>query len=173
MRNRLAGVLILMAMAAIACGSSAQALAPTVAATSGAASSVVTDEGNAYDPSADPAKDLAAAVVKAKAENKRILVEVGGDWCVWCHIMDKFYVDNPELLRLRQASYVLVKVNYSQENQNEAFLSKYPQIPGFPHIFIMDSDGKLVHSQDTSELEQGESYNLGKFTDFLKKWASQ
>lgn len=173
MRNRLAGSLILLALAAIACGATAQPLTPTVAATSGAASSAVTDAGNAYDPSADPARDLAAAVVKAQAENKRILVEVGGDWCVWCHIMDQFYVDNPELLSLRQASYVLVKVNYSQENQNEAFLSKYPQIPGYPHIFIMDSDGKLLHSQDTSELEQGESYNLDKFTAFLKQWSPQ
>jgi hypothetical protein len=41
----------------------------------------------------------------------------------------------------------------------------------YPHLFVLDQDGMLLHSQDTSVLEEGPSYNLDKMTGFLKKWA--
>lgn len=126
-----------------------------------------------YDPARDPALDLQRAVTAASASNKRVLVEVGGDWCIWCHHMDDFYAQHPALLALREQSYILVKVNYSDENRNAAFLDNYPSIPGYPHIFIFDGDGRLIQSQDTSALEKGESYDLDKFTAFLEKWKKQ
>lgn len=124
-----------------------------------------------YNVSSDPAQDLKQTVGIAQKENKRILIEVGGEWCIWCHIMDDFYKTHADLLKLRETNYVLLKVNYSEENKNQAFLAQYPAVPGFPHIFILESDGSFLHSQNTSELEEGQSYNLEKFTAFLQKWA--
>jgi thiol:disulfide interchange protein len=125
----------------------------------------------AYDPQRDSAKDVQAAVALAQSENKRILIEIGGDWCVWCHRMDAFIDGHAELPRLRNTNYLLVKVNFSPEQQNKAFFAQYPAVSAYPHIFILDSDGQLLHSQDTSELESGDSYSLEKFTAFLQKWA--
>jgi hypothetical protein len=45
------------------------------------------------------------------------------------------------------------------------------KVPGYPHFFVLESDGKLLHSQGTSELEEGQSYNLKRMTDFIEKWA--
>lgn len=135
------------------------------------AGDVTAPEMAAYNPAADPAADLQRAIGIAQKQHKRILIEVGGEWCIWCHIMDKFYQDHPALLKLREDHYVLLKVNYSEENQNAVFLSQYPSIPGFPHIFILESDGTFLHSQDTSELEDGQSYHLERFTSFLQTWA--
>ncbi len=64
-----------------------------------------------------------------------------------------------------------MKVNFSKENKNEKFLSKYPEIPGYPHIFVLDKNGKLLHSQNTGELESGSNHDKKKMMDFLKKWA--
>lgn len=135
------------------------------------AGEVIAPKTEAYDPAADPVADLQQAISQAHKENKRILIEVGGEWCVWCHIMHKFYEDHPELLKLREDHYVLMMVNYSEENQNAAFLGQYPEIAGYPHIFVLESDGSLLHSQNTGELEEGKSYNLEKFTSFLETWA--
>ena len=44
-----------------------------------------------------------------------------------------------------------LKVNWSKENKNEALLSKWPKIDGYPHLFVLDADGRLVHSQDTAK----------------------
>ena len=124
-----------------------------------------------FDPSRDPAKDVAAAAAAAKAQGTRVLVDVGGEWCAWCHIMDDFIAANPDVRAAVDANYVLVKVNWSRENKNEAFLSAYPRINGYPHLFVLDGDRKLVHSQETDVLEQGRGYDKTKFLAFLRKWA--
>jgi thiol:disulfide interchange protein len=125
-----------------------------------------------YDPARNPAEDLKQAIPIAQKENKRILLELGGDWCIWCKHMDDFYTAHPDLLQFRADHYILVKVNVSQENRNEEFLSQYPQADGYPHIYILESDGTFLHSQDTAELEDGaDSYVLEVFMAFLQKWA--
>ena len=123
-----------------------------------------------FDPARDPAKDVAAAAADARAQGKRVLVDVGGEWCVWCHIMDDFIAANPDVRAAVDANYVLVKVNWSRENKNGAFLATLPAIKGYPHLFVLDGSGKLVHSQETDVLEQGRSYDKAKFLAFLKRW---
>jgi hypothetical protein len=123
-----------------------------------------------YDPARDPEVDVQRAIVEARRTGKRILLELGGDWCVWCHIMDAYFEQQPALLAARERSFITVKINVSEENDNKQFLAQYPKIPGYPHIFVLDSDGKLLHSQDTADLESGKSYDLDRFSAFLTKW---
>lgn len=124
-----------------------------------------------YDPKRDAEKDIREALGEAKQTGKRILLEVGGEWCSWCYIMDDYFEQNPTLLDFREKNFILVKINFSRENENRKVLSRYPTIPGYPHLFVLDTSGKLLHSQDTSRLESGRSYDLKKFFSFLKKWA--
>src|SRR5438132_12080316 len=78
-----------------------------------------------FDPARDPKIDLQKAVETAKKDGKRIIIDLGGEWCGWCVYMDKFFVQNPELAKIRDDNFVWVKVNYSDENENKAFLSSY------------------------------------------------
>ena len=124
-----------------------------------------------FDPTRDPKTDLDAAIVKAKASGKRIMLDVGGEWCGWCKYMDKFLYQNTELARIRDENFIWLKINFSDDNENKLFLAAYPEITGYPHLFVLDPDGTLVHSQPTDALEQGKGYNLVKFTEFLKTWS--
>ncbi|HEV8487596.1 MAG TPA: thioredoxin family protein [Blastocatellia bacterium] len=124
-----------------------------------------------YDPARDANKDIRDAVGEAKRTGKRVLLDVGGEWCVWCHRMDSFIEQNLDLAKLLEKHYIVVKINVDPKNRNEAVLSHYPAIPGYPHLFVLDMNGELVHSQDTSALEAGKSYDLNRFMSFLKKWA--
>jgi len=126
---------------------------------------------SSYDMSRNPAKDLQDAIAEATRTKKRILLEVGGDWCVYCNIMDTTFESHPQLRKVRDAHYVTVMINYSKENPNDAFLSHYPRIADYPHFFVLDSNGTLLQSQPTHKFEHGKAYNVGKIDDFLKKWA--
>ena len=99
---------------------------------------------NSYDASRDPAKDLQDAIAEATRTKKRILLEVGGDWCVYCNIMDATFESHPQLRKVRDANYVTVKINYSKENPNEAFLSHYPQDRRLPAFFCPGFQGRLA-----------------------------
>lgn len=126
-----------------------------------------------FDPNRNPDEDLKAAVAFSKLNNKTIILDVGGEWCIWCHRIDDFMKRTEEVKSLLDKYFVVVKINYSKENKNEKFLSKYPAIEGYPHFFVLDSDGKLLHSQNTGELEQDKDYDKDKFVSFLKKWIPQ
>ena len=123
-----------------------------------------------FDPLRDPFNDLQIAVDSATKTNKRIILDVGGEWCIWCHRIDTFMRDTEGVNSLIEENFIIVKVNYSKENKNEKFLSQYPAIEGYPHFFVLDSDGKLLHFQSTGDLEKDKDYDKEKFISFLKQW---
>ena len=63
------------------------------------------------------ARDVANAVATAKSQGKRVIVDVGGEWCVWCHILDRFIADHPDVGALIGERYVWVKVNYLERER--------------------------------------------------------
>ena len=126
-----------------------------------------------FDPARDAAKDVAAATSIAKAQGKRVIVDVGGEWCSWCHILDRFIANNADVKSLVDANYVMVKVNWSPQNKNEELLARWPKIKGYPHLFVLDADGKLLHSQNTGLLEAGKDYDKPKFVAFLRDYATK
>lgn len=138
---------------------------------SGAKIKTVAFKREKFDATRNPAADLQTAITKAKKQNKRIILDVGGEWCSWCIHMDKFFAMHKDLAKLRDKNYVWLKVNMSEENENKEFLANYPAAAGYPHLYVLEKDGTLVQSQNTSELEEGKTYNLKVFTDFLRKYA--
>ena len=133
--------------------------------------STETTQRERFDPTRNAGEDLKTAVSKATKENKRIILDVGGEWCIWCRWMDEYFIKNPDLTRLRDENFVWLKINMSEENENKDFLAKYPAAEGYPHLYVLEKDGTFLHSQGTSELEEGKSYNKQRFTDFLTKWS--
>ncbi len=123
-----------------------------------------------YNPKANPQSDLSKAIKKAQKSNKNILLEVGGDWCPWCKKLNKLFTENKEIASLLNKYFIVLKVNYSKENKNQEFLSKYPKIEGYPHIFILDKNGLLLHSQNTGDLESGDHHDPEKVINFLNEW---
>ena len=123
-----------------------------------------------FDPTRDAAKDISAAVADAKRTNRRVILDVGGEWCGWCHALDRYFVEHEDLRALRDQHYVWLKVNYSPENTNAVVLGRYPGINAYPHLIVLDQDGSLVQSQDTSPLEEGPTYNYDRMKAFLLKW---
>jgi thiol:disulfide interchange protein len=126
-----------------------------------------------FDPARDAAKDIADALVEAKNSHRRVILDVGGEWCSWCHTLDRYFVDHPDLKTLRDKAYVWIKVNWSPENKNQAVLSRYSEgeIEAFPWLFVLDQDGKLLQSQRTGPLEQGPSYSYDRMKNFLEEFA--
>jgi hypothetical protein len=41
---------------------------------------------------------------------------------------------------------------------------------GYPVIVVLDGDGKVMHIQDSSFLEEGKGYNKDKVVRFFKCW---
>jgi len=125
-----------------------------------------------YDAAANPFTALKHAEKEAQASGKRILVIAGGDWCRWCVALHSFISHTPEVKTALDRNFVTIEVYYGKENRNSAFFAKLPPAVGYPHFWVLSSDGKLIRSIDTSTLEDGiDSYDKNKFMHFIQDMA--
>ncbi len=128
---------------------------------------------NLYNPEADAQKEINDAVKKAKAENKNVFIQVGGNWCGWCKLFYELTTRDEDLNNYLNENFVSVHVNYSKENMNEEVLAglDFPQRFGFPVFVILDADGKRIHTQNSGYLEEGQGHSKKKVLEFLQNWS--
>lgn len=132
------------------------------------------DSTKLYNPYANAEQDIAKLLQKAKTEGKHVLLQVGGNWCIWCYRFNAFVETDSALKKLVHNNYIVYHLNYSKENKNLSYLAKlgYPQRFGFPVLVVLDADGRRLHTQDSGMLEKGNGYNEQKVTAFLNNWTA-
>jgi thiol:disulfide interchange protein len=117
-----------------------------------------------FDPKRNALGDLQTAINLAAEGHKRILIDVGGDWCEGCRELDLFFEGNSDLRAKRDNAFVWLKVNVSDENKNEPLIKKFPWFFGYPHWFVLDENGKVLHSSFAKGTRQ-------EFEEYLVEWA--
>ena len=132
-----------------------------------------TDTAKLYHPNADAKADIAAAVKKAAAEHKNVLLQIGGNWCIWCIRFNDLVTHDADLNKYVRDNYEIVHVNWSPENENTKLMAElgYPQRFGFPVFVILDDKGNRLHTQDSSYLEEGKGHSKAKVMEFFKNWS--
>jgi len=115
--------------------------------------------------------DLAAALKKAAAQHRRVIVDFGGNWCTDCHVLDSYMHDatNQPLI---EANFVVVHVNIGRIDRNQDIAERYgiPLGKGVPALAVLDERGKLLYSQTGGEFEDMRHMNAGALTQFLQRW---
>lgn len=129
-----------------------------------------------YDTHADASVDIAAALARAKAEHKNVLLDFGANWCPWCHKLHKLFTTGPAVSAALQRDYILVMVDVNSRHEtarNTATDARYghPIQHGLPVLVVLDADGNRLTTQDTGELEDGDRHSPSLVLDFLAHWA--
>src|ERR1700677_726738 len=124
-----------------------------------------------YPDIAQAKQDIAAALAQAGKENKRVLLDFGGNWCGDCQVLN-IYFHAPANRALLDRNYVLVPVNVGHLDQNSDLASKYgvPLVKGVPALAVLDSKGELLYSQHNAEFESMGRVDPGAVTAFLLQW---
>jgi thioredoxin-related protein len=124
-----------------------------------------------YEPSADPFQLVRDARQIAAENGQLVLVMAGGDWCIWCHYLNKFLTENPTIEHDLKETFAVVKAHLGDENFNEEFFATLPEAAGYPHFWVLSPEGEVLVSQNTFPLEDGDkSYDKGKFAEFISTW---
>ncbi len=131
------------------------------------------DSTRLYNPYANVAKDMELVLARAKAENKNVLIQVGGNWCYWCYRLNSFMLLDSTLKQLLNTNYVVYHLNYSSENKNLAYLKQLgnPQRYGFPVLVVLNSNGTRLYTQASGLLTKGNGYDWDKVKSFLTTWS--
>jgi thioredoxin-related protein len=132
------------------------------------------DPAKPYNINADAKADLQKAILVANAQNKHVLIQIGGNWCSWCLRFHAMAISAKKVDSLIRADYIYLMINYSKENKNMDVMKQleYPNRFGFPVFVILDGKGKRLHTQDSGLLEHAtvKGYDTTKVVTFLKQW---
>ena|SRR5688572_15220516 len=131
---------------------------------------------NLSKPEEKAETEITKAISEAKKSSKHVLIQIGGNWCSWCIRFHEFVSKDAQLDSLMNANYIVYRLNYSKENYNAKILTKYnfPQRFGFPVFLILDSEGNLLHTQNSWYLEDGKtSYEREKVKSFFTEWSKR
>ncbi|GAA4182417.1 thioredoxin family protein [Sphingobacterium ginsenosidimutans] len=129
-----------------------------------------------YNPEADAQKDIDGLLQLAKKEKKNIVIQAGGNWCVWCLRFNDYIHKTARVDDLLKRRFLYYHLNYSKENKNEAVFQKYaPEGSklGYPFFIILDKNGKTLHVQESGSLEKGKSYDEEKVLKFFNTWVAK
>jgi len=132
-----------------------------------------------YDESADAQKQIDAALAKAKKENRRVLIQWGGNWCGWCKLLHAKFQSDPEIRKELSYEYDVVNVNIGgpgKFDRNQDLVKKYGaegmEKAGVPYLTVLDASGKPIVNHDTGSLESKEEgkqgHDAAKVLAFLK-----
>jgi thioredoxin-related protein len=125
-----------------------------------------------YRPGENAAIEIDKAVAKARSKNQHVLIQIGGNWCVWCARFNEFITLDAQIDSVVKANYQLYHFNYP-DTVNTALLAQYgfPQRFGFPVFLILDGNGTRLHTQNSAYLEKGKGYDKEKVLEFLNHWS--
>ena len=136
-----------------------------------------------YDESIDQNVQIDQALKQAKAEGKFVICQVGGNWCPWCLRFADFITKDSTISKVIADNFVYIHVNYNpraslgkeKTEQAEQMLKRLnnPSRFGFPVFVVLDTEGKVIHIQDSSFLEEGQGYNQEKVLRFFQCWTPQ
>jgi thiol:disulfide interchange protein len=123
---------------------------------------------NLYSETSDANADIAAALVRAHREYKRVLLDFGGNWCGDCQVLDIYYHQSPNA-ELLEKNFILVHVNIGQMDKNVDVAKKYnvPITKGVPALAVLDANGKLLYAEREKEFEHATPEAI---TAFLNRW---
>lgn len=131
-----------------------------------------------YDDSANPVDQINAAIKEASQTGRYVIAQVGGNWCRWCLMFADFISNDEDITKVISENFVYTHINVNHTNaegKNEIYsdamaLLGNPMRFGYPVFVVLDGNGKVLHFQDSSYLEEGEGYNKGKVLRFFKNW---
>ena len=136
-----------------------------------------------YNEEINPMTQIDEALAQAKSSGKFVVCQVGGNWCPWCLRFADFVTKDTTISQVIDQNFVYIHVNYNPRKsqdaektaQTQSMLKRLdnPARFGFPVFVVLDGQGKVLHIQDTSFLEEGKSYNQAKVLRFLKNWTPQ
>jgi thioredoxin-related protein len=126
-----------------------------------------------YDTAANANADIKNAVALAAKEYKNVMLQIGGNWCIWCTRFHNTVSSNDTLSKLMRDNYIVVHVNYEKKNSESVLWKElgYPQRFGFPVFVILDEKGNRIHTQNSAYLEEGKGHSPAKIAEFLEQWS--
>ena len=109
---------------------------------------------------------LADSLLKAAAEDKRVLVRVGTPYCGWCNVLAQFVHDHESLFA---TDFVDIKIDTMRMTNGEQAAARLApsESGGVPWMVILDASGKELASSHGPDGNIGYPYQPNEIAHFI------
>lgn len=127
-----------------------------------------------YNENADAEADLAAAIKKAKAHKKLVLIDLGGNWCGDCRVFAGV-IEQPDVKRWVDKHYEVVAIDVGRYTKNMQIPARYgvDKLKGVPSFLVIDTKGKLVNDGAFFALTDARHMTPQSIVDWLAQWPAK
>ena len=128
-----------------------------------------------YDETLDPMQQIDKALDKARQSHRHVICQLGGNWCPWCLRFADFITKDSDIVAVIRDNYEYIHVNYPRRDAAQPLKARLHNAGrfGYPVFVVLSPEGEVLHIQDSSFLEEGNSYNKDKVLRFLKGWTPE
>jgi thiol-disulfide isomerase/thioredoxin len=124
-----------------------------------------------YVEGVDGAEDLDRALARAKAAGKKVLLNMGGNWCGDCRAVAGI-LDIPEVKAYIAGHYELAWVNVGRYTENLHVAERFGvALHAAPTFVVLDADGGILNPDDMVTLRAARSMTPQAILDWLAQWA--
>jgi thiol-disulfide isomerase/thioredoxin len=106
-------------------------------------------EARPSDAKANAQAAVDAALVRAKTENRMVLLVLGANWCHDSRALGGWFAQ-PRFAAMIASRYELVYVDVGVRDRNLDIARRFgiSKVKGTPTVMILDSNGKLLNKKD-------------------------
>lgn len=125
-----------------------------------------------YDERANADRAVAAARAQGKASGKKLLIDLGGNWCPDCRILAGV-MEVPALKAFLARHYVIVTVDIGRLDKNRQIAAHYgiTSLAGVPALLIVDpKTDRLVNRDRLFALADARNMTTQGLADWLAQW---
>ena len=126
-----------------------------------------------YDPAADANAAVDAAFARAKKNGKRVLIDLGGNWCGDCIVLANM-MQLPELKPFLKAHFEIVAVDVGRFDKNMQIPARFgitERLAGVPSVIVAEPDGRFVNQGNIVALADARHMSPQAIADWLAQWA--
>jgi thioredoxin-related protein len=126
-----------------------------------------------YTASANAQADVAKARALAKRQHKRLLIDLGGNWCLDCRVLAGI-MELPELKPFLAGHFVIVKVDIGRYDKNGEIAAHYGIAAphGAPALLVVDAaHDRLLNGDRLLALADARNMTPQALADWLAQWA--
>lgn len=159
-------VLAAILLAATACGNTTNA----TRSARGAAASSTEPLPKGYSANRDPQGAIAAALEKAKSDNRPVLLDFGADWCSDCVVLQRMF--QRDSVREALSDFHVVAVDVGNFDRNLGLVKKYGldlHASGIPALVVLSPNGQVRATTNDGSFEKSGSMSPEELAAYFRR----
>jgi thiol-disulfide isomerase/thioredoxin len=123
-----------------------------------------------YDENADAHAEVAAAISRAAAGHKFVLLDFGGNWCPDCRVTAAALALD-DVKPWIDKNFEVVKIDIGHLNKNMDIGERYNvRVKAVPTIIILDPRGRMINAGNPAALKDARGMTAQAIVDTIDGW---